>query len=148
MPSIFASWCSPSSLRHVRCSRPKNVSSTPCPLTALALNTGSRPRCASALDLLVGAHAVEVALVELDDERHLLEAQAEVLEVLAQVEERRRVVLGLADLRVGDEGDAVGALETSRRVDAWSTCPGTVKILIRRVIPGVWPGRSRLGAEE
>ena len=104
------SWCSASSLVQVRCSRPKNVSSTPCPFTALALKTGSRPAARERARSPRRSGRVEIALVELDDERQLLEAQAEVLEVLAQVEERRRVVLGLADLRVGDEGDAVGAL--------------------------------------
>ena len=51
------------------------------------------------------------ALVELDDQRQLLHAQVQLFEVLAEVEERGGVVLGLADLRIGHERDPVGPLE-------------------------------------
>jgi hypothetical protein len=62
-------------------------------------------------DFVVGSHALEVPLVELNDERKLLEIDAEILEILAQVEERGRVVLGLGHLRIGDERHTVGPLQ-------------------------------------
>jgi hypothetical protein len=67
------------------------------PLTALALKTGSSPSPREGSDLGVGAHAVEIALVELDDEGQLLEADTpSSFRFCAQVEERGGVVLGLA----------------------------------------------------
>ena len=71
------------------------------------------------VDLFVGAHLVEVALIELNHDGELLDAQAKLFEILPEIEERRCVVLGLADLRVGYEDDAVSPLQdepTGRRV--------------------------------
>ena len=94
------------------------------------------PSAREDLDLLVGPHAGEVPLVELDHERHLGDGEPELTQVVAKVDEGRGVGLRLADLRIGDERDAVGPLEhePARRRRA-STCPGTVKTFTRRLIP-------------
>ncbi len=90
------------------------------PVDGARLEHRLSPASREGAELLVGADSIEIALVELDDERHLPQAEAQILEVLAQVEERGGVVLGLADLRVGDERHAVGPLQdelAGRRVE-------------------------------
>ena len=89
----------------------RSISRTPCPLTAQALKTGSLPRRASS--------SISSSLRTLGRSRLLnwmtsgtsRDRATELLQVRAQVEERRGVVLRLGDLRVGDERDAVRALE-------------------------------------
>ena len=77
----------------------------------------------------------QVALIELDDERHLPDLEAVGLQVLAQVDEGRGVVLGLGELRIGDERNRrPRPAEPSLRVEPWMTCPGTVKSLMRMEI--------------
>ena len=71
------------------------------------LTTALRER----LDFGIGANSGQIALVELDDERHVAERDAELLQIFSQIEQRRRVVLRLGELRVGDECHAVGALQ-------------------------------------
>ena len=81
------------------------------PFTAAALKTGSRPRRASATISSSDRTLSRSRLLNWMTTGQLLDGDPELLEVLPQVEERRGVVLGLADLRIGDERDAVGALQ-------------------------------------
>ena len=61
-------------------------------------------------DFRIAAHVRHVALVELNDQRHLLQGQPVLLEVVSQVHERLGVVLCLRRSRIGDEGDPVSPL--------------------------------------
>ena len=61
--------------------------------------------------LRVGADIGEVALIELNHERHLGDLEAVGLEVFAKIDECGCVVLGLGELRIRDERHAVGPLE-------------------------------------
>ena len=92
---------------------PRSVSNTPGPCSASAANSGT-PRKLSASDSSLGAEdelARQVLLVVLNDERHRARIDALLGEVGVQVLKALDVLLELARLAVGDEHDAVGALE-------------------------------------
>ena len=66
----------------------------------------------SKLDQLrVRPHVRQVALIELNHERHLTDLEPVRLQVFAKIDECGSVVLGLGELRVGNERNTVGALE-------------------------------------
>ena len=110
-PNFSPSLCSVSSDVYVRCKSPKNVSSTPLPDIATAGEHRLFAAPGELGELGVGADVGEIALVELDDQRHLPDLHAVGLEVLAQIDESGGVVLGFGELRIGDESHAVGPLQ-------------------------------------
>jgi hypothetical protein len=82
------------------------------------LEVGESPRVDLPFEVLDGHRVIEVALVVLDDDRHVLDGLAHLLEVLLQVLERFLVLLELGFAGVRDEDDAVDTLqhEATRRL--------------------------------